>query len=246
MTTRSVISAQELNRQVTQGFVDQSFEIILIDAPDVVYDPAVTVDSEFLANAVPPGTFGYEPQVIRFEASDITQYSDGGIGLVTKTAVFDNNAQGSYQFTHVCMKRGVGNAVTVSAASAKPSEGITSTVLQLPTINVDTSLNSDGLTVDVTVFNDGANFADWVVTIANPGFGYVPDQIVAVTEDTLAQAGAATALSTGNLVFKVETVNVSDGSIVSVTPAENTVVMSDGNEAVFYYNLKQFGYASQL
>lgn len=244
MSTKSVISAAELSKQVRQGFVDQSFEVALVNSPNLEYDPGITLDSTFLANQIPPGTAGYQPQVFRFIATDETNYTDGGVGLRTKTAVFQNDNTGSYQFTHVVLKRGIGNAVALSGTNIKPNSGITSTVLSVPTVSPAGS-TADGLTVDITVSNNGAQLQDWALAVAQPGFGYEVDDVIEILVSNLIQAGACPPEATGNLSFRITDVSTSDGAIVSVTPAENTVLMDNGNEAVFYFNIKQFGFASQ-
>lgn len=244
MSTRSVISSTELSKQIQQRFVDQSFEVTLVNSPNLEYEPGVTTDNTFLANQIPPGTYGYEPQVFRFEATDETNYTDGGVGLRTKTAVFGNDNTGSYQFTHVVLKRGQGNVVTVSGTNIKPTEGTTSTVVALPTVAPSGSTAS-GLTVDIEVTNDGQVLSDWVISVNSPGFGYEANDVITVLVTNLIEAGAAPATATGDLTFSVTEVNQSNGEIVSVTPAENTVLMDNGNEAVFYFDIKQFGFASQ-
>lgn len=250
MTTRSVISSEELSRQIFQGFVNQSFEVTLVNAPGTVYQPSVTTNASFLQNELTPGTFDYMPAVFTYIPADETNYSDGGIGLETKTAVFNNNGQGSYQFTHVVLKRGNGNVQAINSPSQFPTAGSNGTAVGLPTVNgVDGDGNQypgDGLTIDVTVINQGVTGSDWQLTINQPGYGYEEDGQIIITADVLLDAGLTIAQSSGDLVFTINQVSSSDGAIVSVTPTENTVIMSDGNEAVFYFNIKQFGFASQL
>lgn len=244
MSTKSVISSDELSRQIQSGFVNQSFEVLLVNSPNLDYEPGVTPDANFLNNQISSGTFGYEPQVIRFESSDETNYSDGGVALKTKAATFVNDNTGTYQFTHVVLKRGNGNVVTLGSATSRPSAGITSTVLGLPTIP-DPGGSASGLTVDIEVTNDGASNSDWVVTVNRAGFGYSIGDTITVSSSVLIGAGAASSGSTGDLQFTVSSVSSSNGAIVSVTPTANTVSMADGNEAVFYFNLKQYGFAEQ-
>jgi hypothetical protein len=57
----------------------------------------------------------------------------------------------------------------------------------------------------------------------------------------LALAGAITA-GAGNLTFSAGTVTSGGGQIVAVAQTANTVVLGGGNQSVFYWNLKQFGY----
>ena len=66
-----------------------------------------------------------------------------------------------------------------------------------------------------------------------------------ILDGTLAGIGAITA-GDGNLTFSVGTVNTPSnaGQVLSVAQTTSSVVLSGGNEAVFYWNLKQFGYYS--
>lgn len=243
MSTRSVISSAELSRQVREGFVGQVFEVILVNSPDLDYDPQLDIDDTFLDKQLAPGTFGYEPQTISFSAEDETSYNDGGVALNTKTAVFINDNQGAYQFTDVVLKRGEGNVSELAALPlGKPSAGITAFVEGLNTATLGAGT---GLTIDVQVTDSGVALDDWVATIRLPGANYeVGDEVEVLAVDLIA-AGACPPGATGNLRFQISEVNTSDGSIVSVTPTENTVIMQNGNEAVFYFNVKQFGFASQ-
>ena len=243
MSTKSVISTDELSRQIQQGFVNQSFEVLLINSPNLEYEPGITPDANFLNNQVASGTAGYEPQVLRYLADDETNYSDGGVALKTKAAIFLNDNSGTYQFTHVCLKRGNDNVVSVGTPTVIPSEGTTATILGIPTIP-DPLSSASGLTVDIAVSNDGAASSDYEITVNRAGFGYSVGDTITVSLAFLVDAGAAPPTATGDLQFEVTAVSVSNGAIVSVTPTENTVVMADGNEAVFYFNLKQYGFAS--
>ena len=44
------------------------------------------------------------------------------------------------------------------------------------------------------------------------------------------------------VLFSAATVSAGGGSIVSVAAPTSTVTLQDGNQAIFYFNLKQFGY----
>ena len=52
----------------------------------------------------------------------------------------------------------------------------------------------------------------------------------------------------GDLVVTIDTVNTAAnaGQLLSVAQTTNSVVLAAGNEAAFYWNLKQYGYYESL
>jgi hypothetical protein len=239
MAIRAKISAGELTRQVTSSYVGETFEVLLINSPGTSYQPGFTDDASFAANEVAQ-IGGYRRQTLTFAASDITSYSDGGVALATKAAVFAHDGGGStYTFSHVVLARGDGNVQSLDTlVSSKPAGGVDGSYTSLPVVTTGSGI---GLTVNLTVANSGIALTDWLVTIEDPGYGYVQGDSLAVTDAVLSAAGAIVQ-GAGQISFAIATVSDGQGEFVSVAPSTNNVVMSDGNEAVFYFNLKQFGY----
>lgn len=245
MSTRSIIASQELDNQIRQSFVNQAFEVALVDAPGQIYTPGVTDNAAFLQNEVTAGAGGYERQVITYVEADISNYSDGGVALATKGAIFQHDLSStSYQFTQVVLMRGQGNIQTLGGISTKPSTGVNGEYIAIP-VNTVGGGTGYGFTVDLVVTGDGAATSDWQLTINDPGYGYAASDALVISNSVLNEAGA-TSTGTGELGLIVGDVSAGDGAFVSVTPTASTITMTNGNEAVFYFNIKNFGFQSQL
>ena len=244
MAIAAKISSAELTAQVTDRFVDKYFEARLINAPGTSYIPGTTVDATFLANEVPIGTGGYLRQVIGYENSDVSAYSDDGVALSQKATIFAHDGGGTaIDFSHVALVWSDGNALTLGAVTAAPSAGVDGTYTNIP---VDSTSGSGvGLTVDLTISNGGITASDYALTIVNAGNGYAANDTVTILDGTLAGLGAI-AGGAGDLTFSVATVSsqANAGTVLSVAQTASAVSLTAGNEAVFYWNLKQFGYYS--
>ena len=242
MALAAKISPAELTAQVTERFSDAYLEARLINAPGVVYLPGTTDDAAFLAFEVPIGTGGYERQVIYYQASDVTNYTDDGVGLATRATVFaQNGSSTTIDFSHVALCWSTGNVETLGALTAVPSAAVNGTYTSIP---IDqTSGSGNGLTVDLAVINSGATSSDYAITLAKPGSGYADGDTALITEATLQGLGIV-ASGAGDLAFTVATVSspANAGQLLSVAQTSNQVVLSAGNEAAFYWNLKQFGF----
>jgi hypothetical protein len=231
------LSSAEIEAQVTSRFVDQIFEVALIDSPGTTYEPSVTDDAVFMADEVIVGTGGYQRKIIKYLTADVGGYADDGIGLARKAAIFThNNSATTLDFSHVVMLRGDGNVLTVGSNTIKPSNGVNGTYTNIPTI---TAAGGIGLTVNLTVTSSGAALSNWAITINSSGYGYIPGESINISNAVLNQLGATT--GTGNLAFPVATVTTG-GQVVSVAKTDSLVVLGNGNQSVFYFDLKQFGY----
>lgn len=241
MSIAAKISPAELVAQVTNRYVDQYYEGWLIDAPGTSYQPGITDDATFLTNEVAAGTGGYQRQVIKYVSGDVGSYADDGIALATKATVFAHDGGGTVlQFSHVALVKGEGNVQTLGAVTGKPTAGVDGTYTNIP---VTTAQAGTGLTVDLTVANSGAANGDWTLTIVKPGTGYVATDGLQIAESVLESLGVVTA-GAGALTFSVGTATTGGGALLAVAQTENTVSLTAGNEAAFYWNLKQYGYYS--
>jgi hypothetical protein len=241
MSIAAKISPAELVAQVTDRYVDQYYEGWLINAPGTAYQPGITDDATFLTNEVAAGTGGYQRQVIKYIGTDVGNYADDGIALATKATVFAHDGGGtSLDFSHVALVKGTGNVQTLGAVTAAPSAGVDGTYTNIP---VTTGQSGSGLTVDLTITNSGAAPGDYALTIVKPGFGYVAADGLQIAESVLVSLGAVAA-SAGDLTFSVGTATTGGGALLAVAQTANTVSLTAGNEAAFYWNLKQYGYYS--
>ena len=129
----------------------------------------------------------------------------------------------------------VGDSITITEVGGTPGVA-TATV---------TVVDGSNLLVDLTISNSGAATTDYAVTIAAPGFGFEDGDSVTILDGTLAGLGAITG-GAGDLVFTVATTNTgaNAGKLLSVAETSGPVVLNGGNEAVFYWDLKQFGFYS--
>ena len=101
----------------------------------------------------------------------------------------------------------------------------------------------EGCTLDVVIENSGANgISDYTVTINDPGFGYELADSIEITPATLVAVGAC-AVDLGSILMAPATIQTSVNQIVSASPTASPVVLGNGNEAVFYFNTKLFGFA---
>ena len=242
MTIAAKVSSGELTAQVTNRFSGQYLEARLVNAPGTSYIPGTTDDPTFLGFEVAAGTAGYERQVIKYDPADILAYSDDGVPLNRKATVFAHDGSGTVlNFSHVALVWSTGNALTLGAVSTAPSAGVDGTYTNIP---IDTTSGSgEGLTVDLTITNSGATTTDYAVTIVTPGRGYAASDVLTILDGTLAGLGAITG-GAGNLAFTVATVNTAANADDLLAVAETTapVALSSGNEAAFYWDLKQFGF----
>lgn len=244
MTIAAKISSTELTAQVTNRFSGKFLEARLINATGTSYIPGSTDDTAFLGFEVTAGLGGYTRQAIQYEPADILVYSDDGVPLNRKATIFAHDGSGdSIDFSHVALVWSGGNATAISTPSTVPSAGIDGTYTNIPTT---TGAAGEGLTVDLTIQNSGASSSDYILTLSSSGVGYVDAELLAIPEGVLVGLGAV-AVGAGPLGFSVSTVSAggSDtGKIVSVAETTSPVVLTGGNEAVFYWDLKQFGYYS--
>lgn len=242
MTIAAKISPDELTAQVTNRFVGAYFEARLINAPGTAYIPGVTNDAAFLAFEVTPGTGGYQRSIISYGVGDVQAYSDDGVGLNQRAAVFAQDGSATtVDFSHVALVWSTGNAITVSTPSASPASGIDGTYTSIPVEVLSGSGSS--MTVDLVVTNSGATLSDFALTVSKPGYGFAPGDSLQIANAELQSAGI-TAEVTGDLTFTVATVSTASnaGDILSVAQTASPVSVSGGNEVAFYFNLKQFGY----
>ena len=244
MAIAAKISSSELIAQVTNRFVGNSYEARLISATGTTYTPGITDDATFLSFEAPIGTGGYQRQVISYALADVTSYTDDGVALSTKATIFAHDGSAnSIDFSHAALVWSTGNTLTLGTVDTAPSAAVDGTYTNIP---VTTTTGSGvGLTVDLTVANSGASSTDYTLTIVNAGYDYAASDVLVFTEGVLAGLGVV-AGGAGDLALTVGTVSSPSnaGQILSVAQTSSDVILSGGNEAVFYWNLKQFGYYS--
>lgn len=244
MAIAAKISSSEIYAQVASRFTDSYFEARLINAPGTVYDPGITVDSSFLSFEVPAGQGGYTRQVIGYGISDISNYADDGVGLSSKATIFtQNGTEEDIEFTHAALVWSSGNTTGLSAVGTAPSAAVDGTYTNIP---IDTTDGDGvGLTVDLTITNSGASSGDYALSIVNSGYDYSAADVLVISEGTLLGLGAVTA-GAGNLAFGVDTAYspANAGDLLAVAQTSSAATIAAGNEAIFYWNLKQFGYYS--
>lgn len=251
MALAGKIAAIELSQQVQNRFVGNYFEGRLINAPGEVYTPGTTNDATFLANEVVDGLGGYERQVLYYQNVDVSNYTDGGVGLAQKATVFAHDgSDDAVDFTHVALcwsdKSATGLVPLTNVGGGQtPNGAIDGTFYDIPFDLTDG--NGRGLTINMTVINGGLVTGDYSIAISKPGYGIEAGDSFTILETTLLGAGVVTA-GAGPLQFVVDTVleQPNAGQLVAVAKTANTVTLVAGNEAAFYWNLKQYGYYESL
>ena len=248
MTIASKVSANEVDDILRARYVDQYFEARLIDLPAYNYDPATAgSDATLLAGEVRLGTGGYQRAVIGFSSADVGNYADGGVALAQKATVFAHDGGATaIEFSHIALVWSTGNATALGAVTAAPASAAT-TATAYTNIPIDSTSGSGvGLTVDLEVTNAGAATTDYVLTLNKPGYGYAASDTLTITNGTL--AGLDPTVGAGDLVFSVSTVYTptiaSAGDLFTAAKTASTVNLTAGNEAAFYWNVKQFGFYS--
>ena len=242
MAITAKISPVELTAQVTDRFADSYFEARLIAAAGTSYSPGITVDADFLAFEVTPGTSGYQRAVISYASGDVSAYTDDGVALSTRATIFAHDGiNAAINFSHIALVWSDENILTLGAVTGAPTAGVDGTYTNIP---IDSTDGTGVLaTVDLTITNGGAASTDYAVTINKPGYGYTAAVTLTILESTLVGLGAVAA-SAGSLTFSVgtSTSQTNAGSVLAVAETPSEVSLAGGNEAAFYWNLKQFGF----
>lgn len=246
MTIASKVSSVELDSILRDRYVDQFFEARLINLPAYTYSPGTAgADATLLAGEVVLGTGGYQRVIIKYESADVGNYADGGVPLDQKATVFAHDGGGTaLSFSHVALVWSTGNVTALGAVTSAPASATTTTA-NYTNIPIDSTSGSGvGLTVDLQVTNSGAATTDYVLTLNKPGYNYAASDTLTITNGTL--AGLDPSVGAGDLVFSVSTVYTptiaSAGDLFTVAKTSSTVNLVDGNEAIFYWNVKQFGF----
>lgn len=248
MTIAAKVSSTEITNIITDRYVDQYFEARLINLPAYTYDPAVAgSDATLLGGEVPLGTGGYQRAVITFSSNDVGVYADGGVALNQKATVFAHDGSATpISFSHIALVWSNGNVASLGGVSEAPASA-TNTVSAYSNIPIDSTSGSGvGMTVDLVVINNGASAGDYGLTVNKPGYGYEVSDTLTISNGTL--AGLDPSVGAGDLVFSVATTynpaTATAGDLLTSVKTASTVNLVDGNEAAFYWNLKQFGFYS--
>lgn len=233
MTLASKISSAEINKQLTDQYVDKYFEVALVNSPGAEYTPAVTNDTTFMASEVALGTAGYARKVITYVSGDKAAYADKGMALARKAVIFEHNLSATtLAFSHIVILRGNGNILSFSTPTTTPTGAVNGTYNNLPTSTLDGGV---GARVNLTI--SGSTFT---VTPAYAGYAYSTADLLTIQEADLVAAGA---ISTGGGVLVVPVNQVTTGgSIYSVSKPNSTVNLTDGNQAVIYIDIKHYGF----
>lgn len=238
MTISAKVSPTEVTEIVKGRYVDKVYQVRLINAPGVSYVPGTTVDSEFLAFEVPLGTGGYQRQVFTYVMDDVSAYTDDGVALATKATVFSQDGSvNPISFSHAAMVESNGSILSLSGVSGFPNTGVPGVYTNIPVQG--NSVAGDRATVNVTVIDD----TTWNVELNAAGYDYEIGDALYVSETALRAAGAIDPSETGDLTFSVTDVTQNNGALMSIAQTVNTITLTGGNQTVFYWNLKLYGFA---
>jgi hypothetical protein len=245
MTIASTVASGELSDILSNRYVDQYFEARLINLPAFTYDPGTAgSDVTLLTGEVPIGTGGYARAVISYASGDVGVYADGGVAMVQKGTTFSHDGSGTaLEFSHIALVWSTGNATALGAVTAAPASAATTTAAYTNIPIDSTSGSGIGLTVDLEVTNAGAATTDYVLTLNKPGYGYAASDTLTIANGTL--AGLDATVGAGDLVFSASTVYTptvaAAGDLFTAAKTSSPVTLTNGNEAAFYWNLKQYG-----
>ena len=245
MTIPSTVSFGELSDILTDRYVGQYFEARLIDLPAFTYDPGTAgSDVTLLTGEVPIGTGGYARAVLYYESGDVGAYADGGVAMVQKGTTFAHDgSETALEFSHIALVWSTGNVTALGSVTAAPASAATTTEAYTSIPIDSTSGSGVGLTVDLEVTNAGAATTDYVLTLNKPGYNYAASDTLTITNSTL--AGLDVTVGAGDLVFSASTVYTptvaAAGDLFTAAKTSSPVTLTGGNEAAFYWNLKQYG-----
>ena len=239
MTTAASVNPAELTALVTGRYVGAYFEARLLYAPGTSYEPGTSNPATFLSNELAVGVNGYQRQVISYTQNDVSAYTDLGVGLVEKAAVFDHDGTATtLDFTHCALVWGDGQAIALSAGTT-PATMVDGVYTGFKPTTVSGS--GSGLEVTLTISSNAVTD----VTVTQAGSGYTTSSVLEIPEAELEAAGVtAVGSGLGSLGLGVDTIYqpANAGELFSVAETANEVNLSGGNQAVFYFNLKQFGF----
>lgn len=244
MTIAAKISSVEIDDLLRDRYVGSYFEGRLINSPGTDYTPGGAVsDATWLSNEVTLGTGGYKRAVIGYNSANVGNYSDGGVGLVTKATIFEHDGSAtSIDFTHVALVWSEGNPSGTLSVTSAPASAATTTETYT-SVATTTNGSGVGLTVDIDVINSGAATTDYSVTVNNPGYGYAQGDTVTVSNATF--LGLDPTVGAGDLVTVVPAIPALKSptdSIFAIAKTSQAVSLSGGNQSVFYWDFKQYGF----
>lgn len=249
MSIAAKISSTELDKILRDRYVGNYFEARLINSVGATYVPGGGVsDATWLSNEVTLGTGGYARQTIYYETADLTNYADGGVAVAQKATTFAHDGGGTaIDFTHVALVWSTGNVTALGAVISAPASAATTSTAYTGIPVDSTSGSGVGMTVDLEVTNAGAATTDYVLTVNKPGYDYAATDTVTINNATLLALDPT--LGAGDLLFPVSTVHAptvaTAGDLFTIVKPASAVSLTAGNEAVFYWNLKQYGFYSQ-
>ena len=131
------------------------------------------------------------------------------------------------------MKRAQGNLLGVSPVSSEPSQDmVEGTYPDMPVSGGSGTGAVCTLTIAGTVHT---------VAITAPGYGYTEGDSLRIDGADL-QAVGANLNSGADVLFSANTIYESGEEIVAVAAPDSTTVLTSGNQAVFYFDLKHYGF----
>lgn len=184
-------------------------------SPPRGFTPKVSAANiEFMANEIEEGFGGYTSPAISYTNADIGIFADEGVPLARKAATFSHdNSVDAYDFTHVVLLRT--NEIDASAGGA-------SLTIYEHQAQPDFTDEYNGWVLTGPEVPAGTGIYAWTGSGGVDGPDYY----------SLNQSVPTIAQNTDMMLSQ----------IVAVTPLASTATLSDGNEAVFYFDIKHFTY----
>lgn len=127
MPVPSIVHSNEIARVATASYLNQNFEVALIDSPGSDFDADDSFAS-IMNGEVADGLGGYTRQSIGFVTADLGSFEAGKRPLARKAATFQHNnaVNQAIRFSHVAIINPTGNdivSVTKLASRATLTDG---------------------------------------------------------------------------------------------------------------------------
>lgn len=239
MTIAAKVTPLELGEQVTTRYAGQYLSVKLLDTAGLAYTPGLQDPLQYVIDYEIPRASGYLPQVFGYEANDVLDYADFGVGLRQKQVIFQHDGGvNSYSFDSLSVQWAGGVVLGVEVDSGSSPGTLVDGVYQNVIVG-NVSGEGQGLAVNFEVF-DGSIVS---ITVHSRGYDYNVLDDLEISSGVLSIIGAHDGSGGAQGINVTSVYNASNpGGVVLIAPTANVVTLTSGNESAVYFNYKNFGF----